>query len=133
MAGLFFAKGELIHPYDLEILEKTVVACNGRMKPGCKFACTMYGTDRKSIWSLPCVFKARYHTIDEGQRIRYRVWPGLLVWLLILLPLIVPMVMLVMGVEIDAIGWFGALAMVPAFAYTFQLQKAVAIFEKRFR
>ena len=132
MAVLFFAKGEIVHPYSVEMLEKTVAASGGKVKPGCKFTCTMYGAKQKSIWSLPCVFRAKYHTTEEGQLIRYKATPGLLVWLLILLPLVLPMALLMMGVEIESIGLFGAVAVLPAFAYTFQLQKAIPIFEKRF-
>ena len=88
MANFFTAKGEVMMPYGLEVLERTVAASRGKMKPGCKFVCTMYSQETPGLWSLPCIFRANYVSLDEGIRIRYRVSPGLIVWLLMLLPII---------------------------------------------
>lgn len=125
-------KGEVLHPYSLETLEKTVAASKGVMKPGCKFKCTMYSSDPPGIWNLPCVFHARYVSLDEGIRIKYRVAPGSLVWLLVLLPIAAMVALLWLDMAVELTGVLGALIGVVAFAYTFQRGKAVARFVKRF-
>ena len=132
MANNFTTKGEIVMPYNTDVLERTVAACGGKMKPGCKFTCTMYSTEPKGMWSLPCVFRASYVTLDDGQHIKYRVSPGALVWLLMLLPIALLAGLLVMQVPVEAVGAFGALVGVVYFAYTFQRGKAVYRFEKRF-
>ena len=132
MAKFFSPKGELLYPYSLEMLEKTVAASRGAMKPGCKFKCTMYSNETPNMWSLPCVFRANYVQLDEGVRIKYRVWPGAIVWLLMLLPTAVLAALLAMQVPVEFVGVFGILIGLVYFAYTFQRGKAVARFEKRF-
>lgn len=132
MANVLFPKGETLHPYSVEMLEKTVAASGGVMKPGCKFKCTMYNNEVPNMWSLPCVFRAKYHTVEEGQRIRYRVFPGAIVWLLLFLPLAVLTALLWKGFAVEYTGVFGAVTGLVAFAYSFQRGKAIARFEKRF-
>lgn len=132
MANLFFPKGEVLMPYDTAMLEKTVAASGGRMKPGCKFQCTMYNNEVPNMWSLPCVFRARYVSLDEGVRIRYRVFPGLMVWLLLALPIAVVSALIWMEFAVEFTGAFGAVIGLVAFAYSFQRGKAIARFEKRF-
>ena len=68
----------------------------------------------------------------EGIRINYRVAPGLIVWLLMLLPVALLAALLVMQVEVAFVGGFGLLIGFIYFAYTFQRGKAIARFEKRF-
>ena len=41
MANFFTSKGEVMMPYGVDVLERTVAASNGKMKPGCKIKCTM--------------------------------------------------------------------------------------------
>ena len=132
MAKFFTSKGEVLMPYDTEMLERTVAASRGKMKPGCKFRCTMYSTENKGLWSLPCVFRANYVSLDEGIRIKYRVMPGALVWLLMILPIALLAALLFMNVAVEFVGAFGIVVGVVYFAYTFQRGKAVARFEKRF-
>ena len=132
MANFFTAKGEVMMPYDVEVLERTVAASQGKMKPGCKFRCTMYSQETPGIWSLPCVFRARYVSLDEGIRINYRVSPGLIVWALLLLPIALLAALLAMRVEVPFVGGFGILVGVVYFAYTFQRGKAIERFIKRF-
>ena len=132
MANFFTAKGEVMMPYGVEVLERTVAASRGKMKPGCKFRCTMYSQETPGIWSLPCVFRARYVSLDEGIRINYRVSPGLIVWALLLLPIALLAALLAMQVEVPFVGGFGILVGVVYFAYTFQRGKAIERFVKRF-
>lgn len=133
MANFFTTKGELVMPYDIQVLERVVGSCGGKMKPGCKFRCTMHGTENSGFWSLfPCVFRAKYVSLDDGIHIKYRVMPGLLVWLLMLLPVAVMTALMVMNVAVEMVGAFGAIIGVVYFAYTFQRGKAVARFEKKF-
>ena len=132
MAKFFTSKGECLMPYDTAILERTVASCGGVMKPGCKFRCTLYSNEVPNMWSLPCVFRANYVSLDEGIRIRYRVMPGAIVWLLMLLPVAVLAALLAMNVAVKYVGAFGAVVGVVYFAYTFQRGKAVARFEKKF-
>lgn len=132
MANFLFPKGEVLHPYSVEMLEKTVAASGGVMKPGCKFKCTMYNNEVPNMWSLPCVFKGRYVTVDGGQKIRYRVFPGAIVWLLLFLPLAVLTVLIGMDFAVEYTGVFGGVTGLVAFAFTFQRMKAIARFEKRF-
>jgi len=132
MANFFTSKGEVMMPYDTAMLERTVTASRGVMKPGCKFRCTMYSVENPNLWSLPCVFRANYVQLDEGVRIKYRVWPGAIVWLLMLLPIAVLAALLAMQVPVEFVGVFGILIGLVYFAYTFQRGKAVARFEKRF-
>ncbi len=132
MAKFFTAKGEVLMPYDTAMLERTVAASRGVMKPGCKFRCTMYSTETKGTWSLPCVFRANYVSLDEGIRIKYRVMPGALVWLLMLLPIALLAALLAMNIRVEFVGAFGLLVGAVYFAYTFQRGKAVERFEKRF-
>ena len=132
MANFFSSKGELMMPFDLSVLERIVVACNGKMRPGCKFRCTMFSVDNPGLWHLPCVFRANYVSLDEGIRIKYRVLPGLIVWLLMLLPIAALAALLAMNVAVEAVGAFGAIVGVVYFAYTFQRGKAIARFEQRF-
>ncbi|MBE6950556.1 MAG: hypothetical protein E7451_04380 [Ruminococcaceae bacterium] len=132
MAKFFSPKGELLYPYSLEMLEKTVAASRGAMKPGCKFKCTMYSNETPNMWSLPCVFRARYVSLDEGIRISYRVRAGAIVWLLMLLPMALLVGLLAAGIPVEFTGVLGALIGLVAFAYNFQRGKAVERFEKRF-
>ena len=132
MANFFASKGEVMMPYGLEVLERTVAASRGKMKPGCKFKCTMYSTETPGMWSLPCIFRANYVSLDEGIRIRYRVSPGLIVWLLMLLPIALLAGLLAMNIAVEFVGAFGILIGVVYFAYTFQRSKAVARFAERF-
>ena len=132
MANFFTAKGEVMMPYGVEVLERTVAASRGKMQPGCKFKCTMYSTETPGLWSLPCIFRARYVSLDEGIRINYRVAPGLIVWLLMLLPIALLAGLLAMQVEVPFVGGFGILIGVVYFAYTFQRGKAIERFVKRF-
>ena len=131
MANFFSSKGEVMMPYSLEMLERTVVANRGKMRPGCKFRCTMFSTETPGMWSLPCIFRAKYVSLDEGIRINYRVAPGLIVWLLMVLPVALLAALLVMQVEVAFVGGFGLLIGFIYFAYTFQRGKAIARFEKR--
>ena len=132
MANYFTTKGEVLMPYDVEVLERTVTACGGVMKPGCKFRCTMYSTETKGMWSLPCVFRGKYVSLDDGQHIKFRVMPGALVWLLMLLPIALLAALLFMKVQVDFVGAFGLLVGVVYFVYTFQRGKAIERFLKRF-
>ena len=132
MANFFTSKGEVMMPYGIDVLERTVAASNGKMKPGCKFKCTMYSQENPGLWSLPCIFRAKYVSLDEGIRINYRVAPGLIVWLLMLLPVALLAALLVMQVEVAFVGGFGLLIGFIYFAYTFQRGKAVERFVKRF-
>ena len=132
MANFFNSKGEILMPYDTAMLERTVAASNGKMKPGCKFRCTMYSKEKPSMWSLPCVFRASFVQLDEGVRIKYRVLPGAIVWLLMALPVAVLAALLAMNVAVEAVGAFGAIIGLVYFAYTFQRAKAIDRFEKRF-
>lgn len=132
MANFFNSKGEVLMPYDTEMLERTVAASRGVMKPGCKFRCTMYSAENPNMWSLPCVFRANYVQLDEGVRIKYRVSPGALVWLLMALPIAVLAALLAMNVAVEFVGVFGILIGLVYFGYTFQRGKAIARFEKRF-
>ena len=132
MANFFFPKGEVLMPYDTAMLEKTVAASNGVMKPGCKFKCTMYNNETPNMWSLPCVFKARYVSLDEGVRINYRVFPGALVWLLLALPAAVLTALFWMDFAVEFTGILGGVIGVVAFVFSFQRNKAIARFEKRF-
>ena len=132
MANFFTTKGEILMPYDTEVFHRTLAACGGTQKPGCKFTCTMYSAEQRGMWSLPCVFRGSYVELDEGVRIKYRVMPGLLVWVLMLLPVLVLAALLAMQVAVEFVGAFGILMGVVYFAYTFQRGKAVNRFEKRF-
>ena len=132
MANFFNSKGEILMPYDTAMLERTVAASNGKMKPGCKFRCTMYSAEKPSMWSLPCVFRASFVQLDEGVRIKYRVLPGAIVWLLMALPVAVLAALLAMNVAVEAVGAFGAIIGLVYFVYTFQRAKAIDRFEKRF-
>ena len=132
MANFFNSKGEILMPYDTAMLERTVAASNGKMKPGCKFRCTMYSREKPSMWSLPCVFRASFVQLDEGVRIKYRVLPGAIVWLLMALPVAVLAALLAMNVAVEAVGAFGAIIGLVYFAYTFQRAKAIDRFERRF-
>ena len=132
MANFFTAKGEIMMPYGVEVLERTVAASRGRMKPGCKFSCTMYSQETPGLWSLPCIFRAKYVSLDEGIRISYRVVPGLIVWLLMLLPIALLAGLMAMNVAVKYVGAFGIIIGLVYFAYTFQRGKAVDRFEKRF-
>ena len=132
MANFLTAKGEVLMPYGMDVLERTVAASRGRMKPGCRFRCTMYSTETPGMWSLPCIFRANYVSLDEGIRIRYRVSPGLIVWLLMLLPIALLAGLLAMNIPVQFVGAFGILVGVVYFAYTFQRAKAVARFVERF-
>ena len=120
MANFFTSKGECMMPYGVDVLERTVGASRGRMKPGCKFKCTMYSQETPGLWSLPIIFRAKYVSLDEGIRINYRVSPGLIVWLLML------------DIAVEFVGLVGGLIGVVYFAYTFQRGKAIARFEQRF-
>ena len=132
MANFFNSKGEILMPYDTAMLERTVAASNGKMKPGCKFRCTMYSVEKPSMWSLPCVFRASFVQLDEGVRIKYRVLPGAIVWLLMALPVAVLAALLAMNVAVEAVGAFGAIIGLVYFVYTFQRAKAIDRFERRF-
>ena len=132
MSNLFTSKGEVMMPYDLEMLERTVVANRGKMRPGCKFRCTMFSTETPGMWSLPCIFRAKYVSLDEGIRINYRVGPGAIVWLLLVLPIALLAALLALKVPVEFVGVFGAIIGVVYFAYTFQRGKAIARFEKKF-
>lgn len=132
MANFFNSRGEILMPYDTAMLERTVAAFRGRMKPGCKFRCTMYSSDKPGIWNLPCVFRARYVQLDEGVRIKYRVSPGALVWLLLALPVAALAALLAMNIAVEFVGAFGILVGFIYFAYTFQRARAMYRFEKRF-
>ena len=132
MANFFNSKGEILMPYDTAMLERTVAASNGKMKPGCKFRCTMYSAEKPSMWSLPCVFRASFVQLDEGVRIKYRVLPGAIVWLLMALPVAVLAALLAMNVAVEAVGAFGAIIGLVYFVYTFQRAKAIDRFERRF-
>ena len=109
MANFFTSKGECMMPYGIDVLERTVGASRGRMKPGCKFSCTMYSQETPGLWSLPCIFRARYVSLDEGIRISYRVVPGLIVWLLMLLPIALLAALLAMNIAVEVVGVFGIL------------------------
>ena len=132
MANFFTSKGECMMPYGVDVLERTVSASRGRMKPGCKFKCTMYSQETPGLWSLPIIFRARYVSLDEGIRINYRVTPGLIVWLLLLLPVAAIATLLVLDIAVEFVGLVGGLIGVVYFAYTFQRGKAIARFEQRF-
>ena len=132
MANFFTARGEVLMPYGVDVLERTVAASRGSMKPGCKFRCTMYSQETPGMWSLPCIFRAKYVTLDEGIRISYRVSPGFLVWLLMLLPIALLAALLAMNIAVEFVGVFGILIGLVYFSYTFQRGKAVDRFEKRF-
>ncbi len=132
MANFFTSKGEVLMPYDTTVLERTVAASGGVMKPGCKFRCTIYSAETPNMWSLPCVFRANYVSLDEGIRIKYRAMPGAIVWLLMLLPITVLAALLAMNVAVKFVGVFGAIVGVVYFAYTFQRGKAIERFVKRF-
>jgi hypothetical protein len=132
MANFFNSKGEILMPYDTAMLERTVAASNGKMKPGCKFRCTMYSAEKPSMWSLPCVFRASFVQLDEGVRIKYRVLPGAIVWLLMALPVAVLAALLAMNVAVEAVGAFGAIIGLVYFVYTFQRAKAIDRFERWF-
>ncbi len=132
MANFFNSKGEVMMPYDTAMLERTVAASRGVMKPGCKFRCTMYSVETPNMWSLPCVFRANYVELDEGVRIKYRVSPGAIVWLLMLLPIAALAALLAMKVAVEFVGAFGAIVGLVYFVYTFQRAKAIERFEKRF-
>lgn len=132
MANFFSSRGEVMMPYGVDVLERTVAASRGVMKPGCKFRCTMYSTETPGMWSLPCIFRAKYVSLDEGIRINYRVSPGFIVWLLMLLPIALLATLLAMNIAVEFVGGFGILVGVVYFAYTFQRGKAVERFIKRF-
>ena len=132
MANFFTAKGEVVMPYGVEVLERTVAASRGKMKPGCKFRCTMYSQETPGIWSLPCIFRASYVSLDDGIHIKYRVAPGTIVWLLMLLPIALLAGLLAMNIAVEFVGAFGILIGVVYFAYTFQRGKAIERFVKRF-
>ena len=132
MANFFSARGECMMPYGIDVLERTVAASRGKMQPGCKFRCTMYSQETPGLWSLPCVFRAKYVSLDEGIRISYRVSPGLIVWVLMLLPIALLAGLLAMDVAVEFVGAFGILVGVVYFAYTFQRGRAVDRFLKRF-
>ena len=132
MANFFSPGGELLVPYDVQKLEQNVAAAGGVMKPGCKFRCTLYSREPRGTWSLPCVFRGRYVSLDEGMRIRYRVWPGALVWLLLALPVAALAVLVWLELSAELTGLCGALIGVVAFAFTFQRGKAIARFEEQF-
>ena len=132
MANFFSSKGEVMMPYSLEMLERTVVANRGKTRPGCKFRCTMFSTETPGMWSLPCIFRAKYVSLDEGIRINYRVGPGAIVWLLLVLPIVLLAALLALKVPVEFVGVFGAIIGVVYFAYTFQRGKAIARFEKKF-
>ena len=132
MANFFTSKGEVMMPYSLEMLERTVVANRGKMRPGCKFRCTMFSTETPGMWSLPCIFRAKYVSLDEGIRINYHVGPGAIVWLLLVLPIALLAALLALKVPVEFVGVFGAIIGVVYFAYTFQRGKAIARFEKKF-
>ena len=119
-------------PYGVDVLERTVAASNGKMKPGCKFKCTMYSQENPGLWSLPCIFRAKYVSLDEGIRINYHVGPGSIVWLLLVLPIALLAALLALKVPVEFVGVFGAIIGVVYFAYTFQRGKAIARFEKKF-
>ena len=118
-------------PYGVDVLERTVAASRGVMKPGCKFRCTMYSQETPGMWSLPCIFRAKYVSLDEGIRINYRVSPGFIVWLLMLLPIALLATLLAMNIAVEFVGGFGILVGVVYFAYTFQRGTAVERFIKR--
>ena len=132
MANFFTAKGEVVMPYGVEVLERTVAASRGKMKPGCKFRSTMYRQETPGIWSLPCIFRASYVSLDDGIHIKYRVAPGAIVWLLMLLPIALLAGLLAMNIAVEFVGAFGILIGVVYFAYTFQRGKAIERFVKRF-
>ena len=132
MANFFTAKGEVVMPYGVEVLERTVAASRGKMKPGCKFRCTMYSQETPGIWSLPCIFRASYVSLDDGIHIKYRGAPGAIVWLLMLLPIALLAGLLAMNIAVEFGGAFGILIGVVYFAYTFQRGKAIERFVKRF-
>ena len=132
MANFFNSRGKFLMPYDTTMLERTVAASRGRVKPGCKFRCTIHSVDNPNIWSLPCVFRANYVQLDEGVRIKYRGSPGAMVWLLMALPVALLAALLAMQVAVEFVGAFGILVGFVYFAYTFQRAKAMDRFEKRF-
>ena len=132
MANFFTAKGEVVMPYGVDVLERTVAASRGRMKPGCKFRCTMYSQETPGIWSLPCIFRASYVSLDDGIHIKYRVAPGLIVWALLLMPIALLAGLLAMNIAVEFVGVFGILIGFVYFAYTFQRGKAIDRFVKRF-
>lgn len=129
----FFPKGELLMPYDVAMLEKTVAASNGRMIPGCKFSVTMYSAETPTMWSLPVVFRGKYHSVDEGVRIKYRVLPGPIVWLLLMLPVAAMVAMILLDFELEkGATIFGLLLAAVCFVFGFQRMKAIERFQKRF-
>ena len=131
--GYFFPKGELLMPYDVEMLEKTVAASHGKMIPGCKFKVTMYSAETPTMWSLPVVFRGKYHSVDEGTRIRYRVLPSPVVWLLLLLPVAAMIGLILLDFELEkGTTIFGLLIAAVCFVFGYQRMKAIERFQKRF-
>ena len=132
MANPFFPKGQVWMPYDRQMLERAVSASQGVMKPGCKFQCPMYSSETPGMWSLPCIFRCSFVSLDEGIRINYRVFPGWIVWLLLVLPVAALAGLIWMDFAVEFTGIFGAVIGLVAFAYSYQRRKAIERFVKRF-
>lgn len=131
--GYVFPKGEVLMPYGISMLEKTVATSKGTMIPGCKFRVTMYSAETPTMWSLPCVFRAKYVELDEGVRIRYRCFPGPIVWLLLMLPVAALVAMVLLDIVVEKTPTvLGIVIAAVCFAYGFQRIKAIERFEKRF-
>ncbi len=130
--AIFFPKGQTLMPYSRELMEKAVAASNGRMKPGCKFKCTLHSQEQPMWYHLPVVFSCKYVELEEGIRIDYRVFPGLLVWALMLLPLVLVVAAAVLKPELAIASPMGAVIALVVFAFWFQRERAIARFVKRF-
>ncbi len=132
MANVFFPKGQVIMPYSRELLEKAVAASKGKMKPGCKFRCTMYSTENPGPLNLPVSFSCKFVELDDGIHIDYRVLPGALVWALLALPFVLLSVLAVVMPEAKVASPFGLLIAAVVFLFGYQRETAIDRFKRRF-